>query len=599
VHVLLSSEGAVPQVRAPAPDPGLVWWRRLLPFVHAHRRLLVGGLVSSVVGQALQVAAPAVLMAAIDDALVDRSSELLPYVFALLGIGAARLVVGMYQRHRAFALGADIEADLRVTVQSHLARLHQGFHDAVPTGQLVSRANSDVKLIQAFLVFAPLLAVSFAGMVAAVLVMLTIHVPLTLASLVTLPFVHLAGTRMRRRLFPVAWLVQARTAALTTIVEENLAGAHVVRGMAAESTQVRLLDRAADRLRWIAEREADLRSVHQPVIENLPRLGLALVVTYGGLLTIDGALTVGALVAFNAYLALLLFPFSFLGHVVLLAQRAAAATDRVLEVLDQEPAIISPATAVPLAEVRGRVRLEAVRFAYAGAPEVLRGVELEVEPGEVVAIVGRSGSGKSTLGRLLQRLYDVEAGRVLLDGRDVRDLDLSQLRRAVGVVSEDPFLFSGSIHDNIAYGRPDATRDEVVAAARVAAADEIVAGLPQGYDTPVGERGYRLSGGQRQRLAIARALLYRPAVLVLDDATSAVDTETEQRIFRGLRTELAGRTVLVSAHRLATIELADRVAVLDGGRIVATGRHEELLLTSRAYTEVLALGGTDPMVGRR
>ncbi|MFP5308777.1 MAG: ABC transporter ATP-binding protein [Actinomycetes bacterium] len=567
--------------------------------MHAHRRLLVGGLVSSVVGQALQVAAPAVLMAAIDDALVDRSSELLPYVFALLGIGAARLVVGMYQRHRAFALGADIEADLRVTVQSHLARLHQGFHDAVPTGQLVSRANSDVKLIQAFLVFAPLLAVSFAGMVAAVLVMLTIHVPLTLASLVTLPFVHLAGTRMRRRLFPVAWLVQARTAALTTIVEENLAGAHVVRGMAAESTQVRLLDRAADRLRWIAEREADLRSVHQPVIENLPRLGLALVVTYGGLLTIDGALTVGALVAFNAYLALLLFPFSFLGHVVLLAQRAAAATDRVLEVLDQEPAITSPATAVPLAEVRGRVHLEDVRFAYAGGPEVLRGVELEVEPGEVVAIVGRSGSGKSTLGRLLQRLYDVEAGRVLLDGHDIRDLDLSQLRRVVGVVSEDPFLFSGSIHDNIAYGRPDATRDEVVAAARVAAADEIVAGLPQGYDTPVGERGYRLSGGQRQRLAIARALLYRPAVLVLDDATSAVDTETEQRIFRGLRTELAGRTVLVSAHRLATIELADRVAVLDGGRIVATGRHEELLLTSRAYTEVLALGGTDPMVGRR
>jgi ATP-binding cassette, subfamily B, bacterial len=592
--VLLSSEGAVPQVRAPAPDTGQVWWRRLLPLVLAHRGLLVGGLVSSVVGQALQVAAPAVLMAAIDDALVDRAAGLSPFVLALLGIGLARLLVGMYQRHRAFALGAEIEADLRVTVYARLAVLHQAFHDAVPTGQLVSRANSDVKLIQAFLVFAPLLAVSFAGMIAAVIVMLTIHVPLTLASLVTLPFVHLAGTRMRRRLFPVAWLVQARTAALTTIVEENLAGAHVVRGMAAESSQVRLMDRAADRLRWIAEREAELRSVHQPVIENLPRLGLALVVTYGGLLTIDGELTIGALIAFNAYLALLLFPFSFLGHVVLLAQRAAAATDRVLEVLDQEPAVTSQVGALPLREVRGRVRLEAVRFAYAGGPEVLRGVDLEVEPGEVVAIVGRSGSGKSTLAHLLQRLYDVDHGQVLLDGHDVRDLDLSQLRRVVGVVGEEPFLFSGTVHDNIAYGRPDATRDDVVAAARVAVADEIVTRLPLGYDTPVGERGYRLSGGQRQRLAIARALLYRPDVLILDDATSAVDTEVEQRVFRGLRAELSGRSVLVLAHRLATIELADRVAVLERGRIVASGKHTDLLAASRAYADILALGGSSP-----
>jgi ATP-binding cassette, subfamily B, bacterial len=577
-----------PPAASVAADRTLSWWRRVLPLLAVRRAAFLASLGAALLALVLGVALPRVTMDAIDRALTERSSPLLPFLLVLGGIGLVRAVLTTVYRTSLYRIAYDLEYDLRTMLFGHLTRLPFSFYDRVQAGQLISRANSDIRSVQMFLTFAPLLALTFVSFLVALVLMIAIDPVLTLVAVATLPLVYVAGTRLRNAVFPLSWIVQGRLADVTTIVDENVAGVRVVRSFAAEEREVTRLARAAQRLRWANVATADTRARWGPLMENLPRFGLAGVLLYGGHLVIEEQLTIGALVAFNAYVVMLQLPFRMLGFLLMLGQRAAASAHRIYEVLDEAPSIVDAPGAVELASPAGRVELRNVRFAYAGGPNVLDGCSLTVSAGETVAVVGRTGSGKSTLARLLPRFYDVDAGQVLIDGRDVRGLTLASVRRAVGVVLDEPFLFSASIADNIAYARPGASRAEVEAAAQVAAADAFIRALPDGYDSVIGERGYDLSGGQRQRIALARTVLADPAVLVLDDATSAIDVAVEEQIHEGLRRVRHRRTTVLIAHRLSTIALADRVVVLDGGAVVAEGTHAELLATDPRYAELLA-----------
>jgi ATP-binding cassette subfamily B protein len=376
-------------------------------------------------------------------------------------------------------------------------------------------------------------------------------------------------------------------AEVATIVEESVAGVRIVKAFAAEKHRIGLLAQAAERLRWVALKQVVIRSLFAPLMENLPRVGRALVLLAGGWMAIEGSLSIGALVAINMYFAGLQAPFMIIGFLLIMTERAAASSHRIYAIFDEVSEIVDREGAEDIEIPHGRLEFDNVSFGYADGDDILRGLDLKIEPGETVAVVGRTGCGKSTLMRLLPRFYDVRQGTVRIDGVDVRDVRVESLRREVGLVLDEPFLFSESIHDNIAYARPDATRHEVEEAARRADAHRFVGELEHGYDTVIGERGYTLSGGQRQRIAIARTLLANPRILVLDDATSSLDVRVEQQIHDALRNLFEGRTTLIIAHRLSTIALARRVVLLDQGRIVADGTHEELLRTIPAYAQIL------------
>jgi ATP-binding cassette subfamily B protein len=570
------------------PDPTKGWLRRLMPLVLAHRRLLVASLVAAAVSVLAMVAVPAVSARAIDEALVGRDAPLWPFVVAIAALGVARGVLAYAYRYGLYSMAYRIETDLRAVVYRHLTSLSFSFYDRVQSGQLISRANSDIRSVQLFLAFAPLISVSILSFFLALGIMLTISVPLTLAAVACLPGVYVIGAVLRDRIFPLSWISQARAAEVATIVDENVNGVRVVRSFAAERRQIAQLARAAQRLRWANVVTVDTRARLTPVMENLPRVGLVVVLLYGGWLVVEGRIELGVLVAFNAYIVMMQVPFRLLGFFMMLAQRAAASAGRIYEVLDERPEIVDRPGAVDLVEPAGRIELSHVRFGYGDGPDVLVDLDLVIEPGETVALVGRIGSGKSTVARLLPRFYDVRDGAVRIDGHDVRDLTLASLRAQVGLVLDEPFLFSTTVRDNIAYGRPDASDEEVVAAARAARAHEFIEALPDGYHTVIGERGYTLSGGQRQRIAIARTLLVNPRILVLDDATSAVDVRVESEIHAALERLLAGRTTIVIAHRLSTIALADRVVLLEDGRVAAAGTHAELLAREPRYAAVLA-----------
>jgi ATP-binding cassette subfamily B protein len=462
-----------------------------------------------------------------------------------------------------------------------------GFYDRVQSGELMSRSSSDIRAVQMYLSFGPSILVQCLIAVVAFILMLSINVPLAIVAMVTMPIIGVLGVSMRKAIFPISWMIQARLAQLATVVDENIQGVRIVKSFAAEGRQLRTLGETADRIRWAYVQDARIRSRWSPMLDNLPRLGLALVLLIGGIMVINGGTTVGTIVAFNSYVLMLQPPFRMLGMMIMMGQRASASARRIYEILDTGSDVVDPADPVDL-PLAGDVRFEDVRFAYPNGTVALNGLDLHVRPGETVAVVGGTGSGKSTLGRLAARFYDVTGGRVTVDGRDVRTLRLAGLRDQVGIVPDEPFLFSLSIHDNIAYGRPDADRGSVVAAATAAGADTFIRAMPEGYDTVVGERGYTLSGGQRQRIAIARALLVNPPVLILDDATSAIDVTVEQRIHESLRGLMRGRTTLIVAHRLSTIGLADRVVLVEDGRIVADGTHASLLATEPRYARVLA-----------
>ncbi|MET0665847.1 MAG: ABC transporter ATP-binding protein [Acidimicrobiales bacterium] len=587
--------GVVPRYPAPRrtidPDPTKGWIRRMRPVVMAHGVLLWTSVLAALVAMVAQVAVPAVISLAIDKAIIDEERPLAPYVWALVALGIARGLMALYYRYGLFRLAYDIEYDLRQLLYRHLTRLSFSFYDRVQSGQIISRANSDIRSVQMVAAFAPLMGMSLLSFVVAFAVMASIHVGLTLVAVAALPGVYIVGAKLRDLVFPLSWVIAARQADVATIVDENVNGVRVVKSFAAEERQITGLARAAERLRWANVSQADARATYAPFMENLPRVGLAAVLAYGGWLAIDGQIQIGTLVAFNAYVVLLQTPFRMLGFFLMMTQRAAASAGRIYEILDEVPAVQDRAGAIDLIDARGRIEFRGVEFAYGtaeDAPKVLDGFDLTVEPGETVALVGRTASGKSTVIRLLPRFYDVQAGEVLVDGHDVRDLTVVSLRSAVGVVSDEPFLFSVPIRDNIAYGRPGASAAEVEAAARAAQAHGFITDLPDGYATVVGERGYTLSGGQRQRIALARIVLANPRILILDDATSAVDVHVEEAIHDALSGSLADRTTMIVAHRLSSIALADRVVLLEGGRVVASGPHAQLLATEPRYADIVS-----------
>jgi len=570
------------------PDPSLGWIRRMLPVVRPHRRSFAIAMGMAAIALLSNVAIPAVVGAGIDDIRADGAVA--GWVVALLVLSVGRSLFTYGYRSRLYKFAYAIEYDLRSLMFRHFAAMSHGFYDKVQTGQLVSRANSDIRAVQMLLAFAPFMLMMMMTFALAFAFMLTKHVLLTLVSISTLPLVYVYGVKLRNVMFPLSWVVQGRLAEVATTVEENVTGVRVVKAFAGERRQIDQLAHQARRLRWASVKVNDARARYAPLMENLPRLGMAMTLLYGGYLAIDGKVTVGTIITFSSYVLLLQAPFRMLGFFMIMSQRAAASAGRIFEILDTPAEITDRPGAVDLVDPRGDVRFEGVRFGYGGdegAP-VLDGFDLHVEPGETVAVVGATGSGKSTIARLLLRFYEVDGGSVRMDGHDVRDVTMASLRHHVGMVSDEPFLFSSSIRDNIAYARPDASDAEIVAAAQAANAHGFITELSDGYDTVIGERGYTLSGGQRQRISIARTLLADPAVLILDDATSAVDVRVEAEIHEALERLSADRTTLIIAHRLSTIALADRVALIGGGRVLAIDTHQRLLADEPRYREVLA-----------
>jgi len=581
--------------RAPAanidPDRDKTWLRRALPILLSHKRIFLTSLLMSFLALLLQVQIPKLLQDAIDNSLVARDVPLSHYFKLVFVLAVVAGIAGYISRYFLMRTAYEIEFDLRNIIYSHLTKMSFPFYDRVQSGQLISRANSDIRSVQMYLTFAPSILVQCSVAVVAFAYMLSINVPLALVAMIPMPFVYLLGIQMRKSIFPVSWLIQSRLAEVATIVDENINGVRVVKSFAAEQRELTTLGRAADRLQWSYIKDAYIRAKFTPTVQNLPQIGLALVVLFGGWLVVHNELQVGAIVSFSLYIVMLQAPFQMLGMIIMMGQRASASSQRIYEILDEAPTIVDRPGAVDLIDCQGDVRFEAAQFSYApDNPLILDGFDLHIPPGQTVALVGRTGVGKSTVARLLPRFYDVTGGRVLIDGHDVRDLTLLSLRANIGIVLDEPFLFSTSIRENIAYGLPNADFADIEAAAKAAGADEFIRELSNGYETVVGERGYTLSGGQRQRIAIARTLLVNPPILVLDDATSAIDVQVELTIHGSLRKLMEGRTTLIIAHRLSTISLADRVLLMDAGRIVADGTHAELMDTVPLYADVLAQG---------
>lgn len=582
------------QARYPAPrawihpDTTRGWIGRMAPIVWAHKRAFFVAWAATLVSVFLGLSGPIVVRRAINSLAAGSYAPVRMLVLILGGIAVARFAVGFVSRNEMFRAAYGIEYDLRAVIYEHLTRLSFSFYDRVQSGQLISRANSDIRSVQMFLAFAPTMVIQLLTFIFAVAFMVSINPLLTLVVLVPLPGVWWVGMKMRRLIFPVSWIVQARVAEVATIVDENVTGVRIVKSFAAELAQIGELAKAARRVQWAQVRQVDIRARYAPILQNLPGLGLVLVLFFGGHLVMTDRLDIGAILLFSSYIVWLTAPFRILGFMLVLNERARASAQRIYEIIDTVPEVQDRPGAVDLVEPRGEVEFRDVTFAYGDGPNVLENFSLPIESGETIALVGRTGCGKSTVARLLMRFYDAAGGAVLVDERDVRDLTQESLRSHIGLVADDAFLFSDSIRNNIAYGRPNAPFEDVVAAAVASGADGFIRQLPDGYETIIGERGYDLSGGQRQRVSIARLLVTDPAILILDDATSSVDVKIEEEIHDALRSVMEGRTTLIIAHRLSTINLADRVVLMERGRIVAKGTHAELMRTEPRYAQVLA-----------
>ena len=578
-------------------------WRLLI----ATLRLQVRGLsMGAGVGLAWtlgKVAVPQLTRLAIDNG-IEKDGSLIFWTMLILGAATVAGFFAACRRYFAFRESRLTESYLRERLFAQIQGLHVGFHDKAQTGQLMSRSSSDLQQVQGFVVNIPIF-VSQITMVLGVVVILFFSDPILAAvSLAPLPFINVSARRFSNKIHPAVLAVQQEQAQLANVVEETVSGVRVIKGFGAEGVQQAKLQTEADDIRRESMKAAYIRSRFLPAIDLLPSLGLVAVLGLGGHRVITGDMTLGGLVAFNTYLTMLIWPMRNIGMTIAFGQRAASALLRVNEILSAEPAITDPSKPkrlpkTGLAQPTGALSFQNVRFGYdIGHTDVrvLEGLTLEIQPGESVAIVGATGSGKSTIARLLLRFYDPQTGGIALDGIDLRELKLSELRRSVGVVFEDTLLFHDTVSSNIAFAKPGIDSDVVTRAAKLAGAHEFIMQLPEKYDTVLGERGFSLSGGQRQRIAIARAIVADPRVLVLDDATSAVDPTKEHEIRDALATVMRGRTTLVIAHRPATIELADRAVLLDNGVIAASGSHHELLGTNEKYREVLAAMATPKVV---
>jgi ABC-type multidrug transport system fused ATPase/permease subunit len=565
---------------------------RLLGFLRPYKWSLAASVVLAIGSQAAGLAIPWITGYAIDHALPDRDERLLWILVALLvaaGLAKALMLVG--RRFIAGRQALGVEFDLRNALHGHLLKLSWGFYDRHQTGQLMSRATVDLQGVRFFLGY----GLIFFGqhiltIVATTAILFAIDWQLALIALAITPALVAIAYVYSRASHPILKDVQQKLADLTTVAEENIVGVNVVKAFAQESREERKFARRNEEVFGQSIRATRQRAFYVPLLSFLPLLAQAAVLLAGGQKVVNGTLALGEFVAFNVYVLMLIMPLRMLGMWIGTAQRAVASGERIFEVLDEREDVVSKPDALPLPPGDGHLEFDSVTFGYDPERPVLHGVDVDVPAGRTVALIGHTGSGKTTLTTLVPRFYDVQQGAVRVDGVDVRDLDLDDLRRAVAIVSQDPFLFSTSVRENIAFGAPGASDAEVERAARMAQAHDFVERLPERYDTVIGERGITLSGGQRQRIAIARAILMDPRVLVLDDATASVDATTEAKIRLGLREAMKGRTTLIIAHRLSTISLADELVVLDHGRVVAQGPAEELAETSDVYREIVAHG---------
>ncbi|MGH3080581.1 MAG: ABC transporter ATP-binding protein [Gaiellaceae bacterium] len=569
---------------------GTFW--RLLGFLKPYKWSLAVSIVLAVGSQAAAVAMAFLTGGGLERAV--ESAELRTiwgFALAILALGLVRSLLMMGRRLISGRQALAVEFDMRNGLYSKLLRLSYGFYDRHQTGQLMSRATVDLQAVRFFLGYGLIFffqhVLTIVGVTA---VMFLLDWRLALTATAITPLIVFVAYRYSSVSHPVLRDVQQKMADVATVAEESIVGVHVVKSFAQEKTEA---GKFADRSEAVFGRSVDAnrqRALYVPLLSFLPVVAQAVVLLVGGRMVVTGSLGLGAFITFNVLVAMMIMPLRMLGMWIGQAQRATASGERIFEVMDEPEEVADAPDAAELPPGDGRLRFEDVTFGYDDERPVLQGIDLELEPGKTVALIGHTGSGKTTLASLVPRFYDVDAGRITVDGLDIRDAKLTSLRRSIGAVAQDPFLFSASVRENIAFGRPDATDEEVEHAARQAQAAEFIEELPEGYETVIGERGITLSGGQRQRIAIARALLVDPRILILDDATASVDATTEARIRLGLREAMKGRTTIIIAHRLSTLALADELVVLDRGRIAARGTHEELLHRSPVYREIYEHG---------
>ncbi|MER5706601.1 ABC transporter ATP-binding protein [Streptomyces sp. NPDC002122] len=565
------------------------WARRLAGYAWRYKANVVLALGSSLVGMAVLALVPLVTKVIIDDVIGTKTKNLGTWTGLLIGAAVLVYVLTYVRRYYGGRLALDVQHDLRTDMYDTITRLDGRRQDELSTGQVVGRATSDLQLIQGLLFMLPMTIGNVLLFVISLAVMAWLSIPLTLVALAVAPALWFIAKRSRTRLHPATWHAQQQAAVVAGVVDGAVTGVRVVKGFGQEDQETGKIREAGRKLFAGRLRTIKLNSKYTPALQAVPALGQVAVLALGGWLAYKGQITLGTFVAFSAYLASLVGPVRMLAMVLTVGQQARAGVERVLDLVDTEPVIQDGTKELP-ADAPATVEFDDVSFAYQDGRPVLDGFSLDIRSGETVAVVGASGSGKSTVSLLLPRFYDVTHGAVLVGGHDVRELTLDSLRAAIGLVPEDSFLFSDTVRANIAYGAPDATQEQIEAAARAAQADRFIAELPEGYDTTVGEHGLTLSGGQRQRVALARAILTDPRLLLLDDATSAVDAKVEHEIHEALKSVMAGRTTLLIAHRRSTLGLADRIAVLDDGRLSDIGTHEELEERSALYRRLL----TDP-----
>jgi ATP-binding cassette subfamily B protein len=575
-------------------------WGFLRRAMTGHWHVLLASMASALLSSASMAAAPLLVGDAVNEGLLGRHwDRFAMYIAIVVLLGILQAFASRGRRYYNGVASRRIESQLRQRFHDHLLFLDIGYHSNVNRGQLLSRVTSDLFQIQAVVASAPYWLGSAALAAAVAVILLVTSPPLGAAALIALPLVAVTSQRFSKRVREAIADLQRERGSLAGVVEETISGVRAVKGFGAEPVMERRMATSADAVMTEAMRVVRTRARYLPTLNTVPMLELAVVNWFGGYLVLHHQLTIGMLVAFNAYLATLTGPLQSIGAYIVLLQRAVVSGYRLHSIMDRVTTVPDPPEPVALPPGPGAVAFRGVTFAYPrpGSDLVLENLDLDVAGGEVVAIVGSTASGKTTILSLLARLYDPDDGTVILDGTDIRNISLSELRKAVAVVFEDSFLFDDTVSANLRVGRPDATDQDLARAAALAQADEFIAELPLGYQTRVGERGMQLSGGQRQRLALARALLAEPRVLVLDDATSAVDAARELQVVRALAAARAGRTTLVISHRAATIAVADRVILIDGGRVSAEGDHNTLAATSERYRHVLGLDketGTEP-----
>lgn len=565
---------------------------RLLGFLRPYKLSLIVSIFLAIGSQVAQIALIWITKDVIDSALTPHDEQkLLLFVGAIVVLGAIRALLMAARRLISGRQALAVEMDMRQGLYSHLVRLSFGFYDRHQTGQLMSRATVDLQGVRFFLGYGLIFFFQNALTVISVTgVLFFFEWKLALIVLAVMPILVAVAYRYSHVAHPTLRDVQQKLADVATVAEENIVGVHVVKSFAQEPQETAKFHTRSEAVFQQTLRANRQRALYVPFISWVPMLAQGAVLLIGARMVTSGELSVGGFVAFNLYLGMLIMPLRSLGMWIGQAQRATASGERIFEVMDEPEDIAEQPGAIELPPGGGHLRFENVRFEYLEGRPVLDGVELDVPAGRTIALIGQTGSGKTTLTSLVPRFYDVTEGRVTVDGADVRDLQLTSLRHAIGVISQDPFLFSATVRENITFGAPDLDGEEVERIARLAQAHEFVELLPDGYETVIGERGITLSGGQRQRLAIARALAVDPRILVLDDATASVDATTEARIRLGLREAMKDRTTLIIAHRLSTIALADEVVVLDAGRIVARGTHDDLLETSSVYRDIYEHG---------